>query len=141
MKIGTSNGFSTLWLADSVSENEGKVTTVEYSPSKAEMAKSNFEKAIMEKWINLIVQDAGEYIKELQRDSIDMIFLDSDRKEYVEWWEHLRTILKKNGLIVVDNIISHQTELQDFMNLVHNDKNFKTYQSNIGKGLLLLTKK
>lgn len=141
LEIGTSNGYSTLWLADSVSENNGHVTTLEYLASKAELAKKNFEQANMENWINLIVIDAGEYIKRVDNDSIDMIFLDSDRIEYVQWWGNLRRIIKRNGLIVVDNIISHSEELHDFYEMVSNDNCFKTIKLPIESGLLLLTKK
>ncbi|MEH7439935.1 O-methyltransferase [Neobacillus drentensis] len=141
LEIGTSNGYSTLWLAESVSENDGHVTTLEFLASKAELAKSNFEKAKMSKWIDLFVMDAGEYIHKVESNTVDLIFLDSDRKEYVEWWGDLSRILKKNGLIVVDNVISHSEELQDFYELVSNDENFKTMKLPIESGLLLLTKK
>lgn len=141
LEIGTSNGYSTLWLADSISENDGYVTTLEFSTSKAELAKSNFEKAEMSKWIELIVMDAGQYINKVASNTFDMIFLDSDRKEYVEWWEDLSRILNRNGLIVVDNVISHSTELQDFYDLVSNDESFKIMKLSIESGLLLLTKK
>lgn len=141
LEIGTSNGYSTLWLAESAQENGGHVTTIEYLASKAELAQSNFEQAKMSKWINLIVMDAGEYINKLETDSIDMIFLDSDRKEYVEWWGDLSRILKRQGLIVVDNVITHFAELQDFFELVSKDKGFKTMKLPIESGLLLLTKK
>ncbi|MEO2076312.1 MAG: class I SAM-dependent methyltransferase [Bacillus sp. (in: firmicutes)] len=129
------------WLAESVQENGGHVTTIEYLASKAELAQSNFEQTKMSKWINLIVMDAGEYINKLETDSIDMIFLDSDRKEYVEWWGDLSRILKRQGLIVVDNVITHFAELQDFFELVSKDKGFKTMKLPIESGLLLLTKK
>ncbi|WP_413298999.1 O-methyltransferase [Bacillus sp. 1P10SD] len=141
LEIGTSNGYSTLWLADSVIENDGYVTTLEYSASKAELAKRNFEQAKMSKWIDLIVMDAGKYINKVESNTVDMIFLDSDRKEYVEWWGDLSRILKRKGLIVVDNIISHSDELQDFYELVSNDENFKTMKLPIESGLLFLTKK
>ncbi|MDR6123115.1 putative O-methyltransferase YrrM [Bacillus sp. SLBN-46] len=141
LEIGTSNGYSTLWLAESVSENDGHVTTLEFLASKAELAKSNFEKAKMSKWIDLIVMNASEYIHKVESNTVDMIFLDSDRKEYVEWWGDLSRILKKNGLIVVDNVISHSNELQDFYILVSNDENYKTIKLPIESGLLLLTKK
>jgi predicted O-methyltransferase YrrM len=141
LEIGTSNGYSTLWLADSVSENEGLVTTLEYSTSKATLAKNNFEEAKMMKWIDLIVMDAGEYIRGIQSNTVDMIFLDSERKEYVKWWEDVRRILKKNGLIIVDNAISHIAELQDFIELVTKDENYITFNLPIESGLLLLTKK
>jgi predicted O-methyltransferase YrrM len=141
LEIGTSNGYSTLWLAESVSENDGHVTTLEFLASKAELARSNIEKAKMSKWIDLIVMNASEYIHKVESNTVDMIFLDSDRKEYVEWWGDLSRILKRNGLIVVDNVISHSNELQDFYILVSNDENYKTIKLPIESGLLLMTKK
>ncbi|WP_462410752.1 O-methyltransferase [Neobacillus sp. Marseille-QA0830] len=140
LEIGTSNGYSTLWLADSAAKNQGLVTTIEYSAAKANLAKINFEQAEMQESINLVVQDAGRYIKQLQPRSVDLIFLDSDRKEYVEWWSVLRTVLKQNGLIIVDNILSHHTELQEFIGLVSNDKSYSAFQLSIESGMLLLTR-
>ncbi|MGG3563936.1 hypothetical protein ABES03_20315 [Neobacillus rhizosphaerae] len=57
-----------------------------------------------------------------------------------EWWGDLSRILKRNGLIVVDNVISHSVELQDFYELVSKNANFKTMKLPIESGLLLLTK-
>jgi predicted O-methyltransferase YrrM len=141
LEIGTSNGYSTLWLADSVSANNGFVTTIEYSESKAELAKFNFEKAEMNEWINLKVMDAGVYIKNAESQSVDMIFLDSERKEYVEWWKELSRILKPNGLVMVDNVTSHASELEEFVAFVSKDEDFKSVTLPIESGLLLLTKR
>ena len=58
--------------------------------------------------------DAGNFIENCRNEEFDFIFLDSDREQYVDWWASLQKILKPNGLIVVDNAISHKEEVKSF---------------------------
>lgn len=140
LEIGTSNGYSTLWLSDGTLGNGEIITTIEFSSEKAQLAKENFVKANLEKQINLVVTDAGEYIKEIEPNSVDFIFLDSDRKEYIDWWGDLRSCLKRNAIMIVDNITSHESELQEFVHLVSTDEHVTSMQLPLGCGLLLVKK-
>jgi predicted O-methyltransferase YrrM len=141
LEIGTSNGYSTLWLAESAANNGGQVTTLEYSGAKAELAKMNFEKSGMQKWIDLHAVDAGEFITRVDADTVDLLFLDSDRTEYMEWWMDLKRMIKKGGLVIVDNITTHWSELKTFVDMVSSDADFSSFTISNGCGLLLLTKK
>ncbi len=58
LEVGTSNGYSTIWLAEAAKQNKGKVTTIEISESKAKMAKENFERAKLNNTIKIIQGDA-----------------------------------------------------------------------------------
>ena len=80
LEIGTSNGYSTLWLAHAVQPLDGSVTTLEISPSKADMARANFAQAGLQAWTDLKVLDAGEFIQQQPNEIFDFVFLDSDRE-------------------------------------------------------------
>ncbi|MEZ5439839.1 MAG: O-methyltransferase [Lysobacteraceae bacterium] len=140
LEIGTSNGYSTLWLADAAHAVGGHVTTVELSEYKTDLAASNFAQAGLADVITQRRQDAGQVLTEAADESVDLLFLDSERSEYVAWWPALRRVLRKGGLLVVDNATSHAEEMAPFMALVGADGDFTTVLVPIGNGEFLATR-
>jgi len=140
LEIGTSNGYSTLWLARAVQPFGGTVTTLEVSPHKAEMARSNFGRAELQEWIELKVVDACVFIKQQGQDAFDFVFLDSDRKEYISWWRDLQRVLVKGGLLVIDNAISHANEMEDFVRAIRQTQGCIAVLVPVGKGELVVLK-
>ncbi|ENQ3106465.1 Predicted O-methyltransferase YrrM [Bacillus sp. 491mf] len=126
LEIGTSNGFSTIWLANAAEETKGTVTTVELSSKRVAEANENFQKANLTNYIHIHNQEAGAFLSEQQDKSYDFIFLDAERTQYLWWWEDIKRILMPQGIIVVDNATSHAEELQNFFDLVEEEKNFET---------------
>lgn len=110
LEIGTSNGYSTIWLADAVSTTGGKVTTVEYSEAKHKIAVDNFTASGIGDLIFPILGDIRKFIKGLEKESMDFIFLDAERPQYREYWKELDRVLKKNHLLVADNALSPKPE-------------------------------
>jgi predicted O-methyltransferase YrrM len=141
LEIGTSNGYSTLWLAEAVKRRGGQVTTVEIQAGKADMALANFASAGLSSGIELIVGDAGEFLTNQKTDSFDFVFLDADRKQYCQWWSDLQNVLMPLGLLVVDNAVSHANEIQSFVETVEGTRGYCTSQVPIGKGEFLVLKK
>ncbi|MEU5282262.1 O-methyltransferase [Streptomyces asoensis] len=139
LEIGTSNGYSTLWLADAVGP-EGSVTTVEQSDDKVKMAERNFRRAGLHSRIQQITDDAGHFIASRDAGEYDFIFLDSNRAEYIGWWDSLRRILADGCLLVVDNVVSHAHQLEAFNRLVEATDDFSAVLLPIGKGELVLLK-
>lgn len=140
LEIGTSNGYSTLWIADAVTSNQGVVTTLEYDVNKADLAAKNFAKSDLQKSIKLEVIDAGIFLQSAEEHSFDFIFMDSERVEYVSWWPHIQRALIPGGLIVVDNTVSHSEELKPFLRTVETTPGFQNIQLPIEQGVLLLRK-
>lgn len=118
LEIGTSNGYSTLWLADAVRSISGKVVTVDVNPAKAEMARHNFERAGLTPWIRQHVMDAGDFLRGQQEGQFDFLFLDSFRGHYTSWWPSIQKVMAPGGLLVVDNATSHPDEMSDFVKQV-----------------------
>lgn len=139
LEIGTSNGYSTIWLAMAAEKVGGTVTTIEIQTQKVEKAKANFARAKLESRIHLIHGDAGAVLSSAPANQFDFIFLDSDRERYAQCWNDLVRVLAPGGLLVVDNAVSHDHELVDFNSLVAQSK-FENSLVPIGKGERLILK-
>lgn len=140
LEIGTSNGYSTLWLADAVAETGGRVTTVEVEPERARMARENFARAKLHHLVDLRVEDAGKTLAESPDGAWDFIFLDAERPRYVGYWPNLVRSLRPSGLLVVDNVVSHAGEVADFCALVERTSGITSALVPIGAGVLLIAK-
>ena len=121
LEIGTSNGYSTLWLASAAQAIGGSVTTIEFSDYKIALAKNNFARSGLASFITSIQDDAGRGAQRAADSAFDFIFLDSERPEYPGWWPNLRRVLRPGGLLVVDNATSHPQEIAPFIALVQAD--------------------
>lgn len=140
LEIGTSNGYSTLWLVHAVQPLDGHVTTLEHSARKAEMARANFGRAGFERWITAHETGAGEFLRQSPPAAWDLIFLDAERREYAGYWADLQRTLTPGGLLVVDNATSHAHEVADFVALVKQTEGYKTSLVPVGKGEFLVFK-
>lgn len=141
LEVGTSNGYSTLWLAEAVRDLGGKVMTLEQQESKRMLALANFERAGLLSWIELVGGDAEATLEKLAPGSIDLLFLDADRSRYQGWWPQLQRLLAPRGLLVVDNALSHAHELADWREEVEADPRFATSLVPVGKGEWLVTRR
>jgi predicted O-methyltransferase YrrM len=140
LEVGTSNGYSTLWLANAVADVNGAVTTIELTHAKIEMARANFARAGLDTRITLLEGEAGTMLANLFDASFDLLFLDSQRSAYLDWWPDIRRVLRPGGLLVVDNATSHAEEMAAFTAAVRADTAFSTSLVPVGKGEFLAVK-
>lgn len=140
LEIGTSNGYSTLWLAEAVKRLDGRVTTIERDEKKISLAEANFQRAGLSPWIILLAGEAGSLLPSLPTAGYQLIFLDSDRQHYQGWWPEIRRLLAPRGLLVVDNAISHEDEMREWMAQVRRDPDFLTSLVPVGKGEWLVVR-
>lgn len=140
LEIGTSNGYSTLWLAMATARLGGRVQTLENDAAKVELAKRNFERAGLTDMIELIHDDAEVWLGTLEAGACDLVFLDSDRAEYAAWWPLLRRCLRVGGLLVVDNAVSHADQMRPFLDALARDEAFATSLVPVGKGEFLASR-
>jgi predicted O-methyltransferase YrrM len=140
LEIGTSNGYSTLWLASAARAIGGAVTTVELSEYKVGLASANFARSGLAGSISLLHDDAGRVLRQATDGAYDLVFLDSERPEYPGWWPDLGRVLRPGGLLVVDNAISHRAEMAPFVALVAADRRFVTSLVPVGNGEFLAVK-
>lgn len=140
LELGTSNGYSTLWLTDAARDTGGRVTTVEIQEWKATLARESLRRGGLEEHVDLVVGDAGVHLAGAAEGAYELVFLDTDRSHYVRWWPDLRRALAAGGLLVVDNAVSHAEELREFADLVRDDPEFTSVTVPVGNGELLAYK-
>jgi len=138
LEIGTSNGYSTLWLADAVRANRGRLVSVEIDSERSSQAARNLDRAGLRSVVELRVQDAAEALKESPDAEWDLIFLDAERPAYPGYWLDLMRILKPSGLLAVDNVISHADQVAEFRALVTADNSVTEAVVPTGAGALLI---
>lgn len=140
LELGTSNGYSTVWLASAAKEVEGEVTTVDINPAKTALARKNLERAGLEALVHLHTGDAGEFLNQGPVGRWDFIFLDADRAVYPGWWPHVWRSLRPHGLLVVDNATSHAAQMEPFFELIRQQPDASHVLAPVGKGELMVLK-
>jgi predicted O-methyltransferase YrrM len=138
LEIGTSNGYSTVWLADAARATGGGVLSVEVEPERTEQARANLARAGLEAFVELRVQDAAETLAAAEDDAYDLVFLDAERPAYAGYWPELVRVLRPGGLLVVDNVISHADQVAALRALVAADERVSEADAPTGAGALLV---
>jgi len=154
LEIGTSVGYSTLWVALTLIQNQESLTnlkrsilTIENSPSKIKRARKNFQDAGVTDMIEIVEGDALEILTELPEkikyDSIwgnklfDFVFLDADKENLVRYFDLVIPMVRKGGLIVTDNILlpeDYRPSMIEYVNYVREKKNIRSVTVPIGYG-------
>ena len=140
LEIGTSNGYSTLWLAEAAMAIGGSVTTIESDEHKVQMASANFTRSSLSQVITLVLDDADRFLRRCDANAYDLVFLDSERSEYMGWWPELNRVLSPGALLVMDNATSHAEQVSGFVGLVNDDPRFATCTVPVGNGEFLAVK-
>ena len=138
LELGTSNGYSTIWLAEAARAVDGHVTSVEIDPARSALAHENLRRAQLDRFVELRVQDAGAALADSEDHSWPFIFLDAERPAYVSYWPELRRVLTPGGLLVVDNVISHADQVEAFRRLIEDDEGVTAAVVPTGAGALLV---
>ena len=141
LEIGTSNGFSTLWLARAVADVGGTVLTVDVDADGQRAAAANLARVGLGDHVELRCADGGEVLRELPDAGQDVVFLDSDRSRYLGWWPEPLRVLRPGGLLAIDNMLSHPESVAQLRALIEADPQLRSTTSTAGKGLLLAVKR
>ena len=106
LEIGTFTGLSALSIALALPD-DGKLTALDKDKETNKIAVSFFKKANQDKKIQTIVKPALDSLDELKKQKYDMVFIDADKLNYKEYYEKSLKIIKKGGLIIIDNVLWH----------------------------------
>jgi predicted O-methyltransferase YrrM len=139
LELGTSNGYSTIWLADAARAVGGSLVSVEIDDARTERAHENLTRAGLDEVVELRVEDAAMTLSASADGAWDFIFLDAERPAYLGYWPDLVRVLAPRGLLVVDNVISHASELVEFREVVAGDERVMEALCPTGAGALLIT--
>lgn len=138
LELGTSLGYSTLWLAHAAEEVGAKVHTVESMPEKAREARQNLTDALFTSW-ELHECDAHAVCAKWNQ-PIDFLFLDADAMSYVDYWRLLSPHLSSRALIVADNALTHPHLLQPFIGMVSAHDAYRCFTHPMDNGLFIAAK-
>jgi predicted O-methyltransferase YrrM len=139
LELGTSNGYSTLWLADAAEHSGGRLMSVDVDPQRTAMAAANLDSAKLN--AELLSGDAGKVLRDAPDGAWDLIFLDAERDAYAGYWPELLRVLRADGgLLAVDNVSSHAHELVELTALIEAEPSVSTCVVPCGAGLRLVVR-
>jgi predicted O-methyltransferase YrrM len=133
LEVGTSNAYSTLWLADAARAAGGRVITLEQNPDKVRLARENLAKAELDRYVEIREGPAVDTLASLPG-PFDLVFLDADLPSYLTYLELAVPRLVTGGLLVADNVVSHAGELGDYLGRVKRHPELFSVTVPIGKG-------
>jgi predicted O-methyltransferase YrrM len=141
LEIGTSNGYSGLWIAKALKFTGGKLTTIEYYEKRQSIAIENFKKCGVFDVIRPLQGSACDILESLDKDEkFDFVFIDANKREYVKYFELIKPHLAPKALIVADNITSHAEKVQTFIDAVDSDADFQYEIVDLPGGILIAYK-
>lgn len=138
IEVGTSGGYSTLWIALTAIEKNKKVKTYEISRQKYDFACETFEKAGVTDFVNAVFGDATKLLK--SESDVSFCFLDADKEVYDKCFEIILPKLSSGGIVVADNVLSHREIMEPFIYDVKSTKELDSIIIPIGTGMLLARK-
>ena len=103
VEIGTSNGYSGIWLGLALRATGGKLTTYEIDARRAALARDNFKRAGFDHLVTLVEGDAHDEVTRL-KEPIDLLFIDADKAGYLDYLNKLLPLVRPGGLIVAHNM-------------------------------------
>ncbi len=135
IEIGTSGGYSALWISLACRALGRELTTFEIAEAKVELATEMFRKAGVDDIVSIVSGDAREHLG--GQSNVAFCFLDTEKNLYEECYEAVIPNMVSGGLLVADNVISHAGSLSGFMDRAESDERMDTMVAPVGEGLLL----
>lgn len=134
IEVGTSNAYSTIWLAWSLAHAGGRIVSIDRNPDKHVLARENLRRAGLLDLVDLRTGDASEIVRTLNG-PFDFVFLDADRRKFPEIIDALWPKIAPRALVLADNVHSHPEEIADYLKLISSRDDFQHTIVPVGKGL------
>jgi predicted O-methyltransferase YrrM len=141
LEIGTSVGYSSLWIASALEKNEkGHLWTIESHDERYKRAAQNIDEAEMRHRITQLKGHAPEIFTQNPElpEVIDFAFFDATKQEHQSYFDAIFPRMRSGGMIVVDNVLSHRFgKMQEFIQTTHASAELKVVEIPVGDGLLI----
>lgn len=134
LEVGTSVGYSGIWVAEALKRTNGKLYTIESHEERFEKAAKNFKKAGLS---DCVVQLKGHAPDVKIDDMFDLLFLDGTKAEYTSYLVAFLFHMKKGGMIVADNALTHKKELCGYHDYIFNSPHLESKLIKEGSGIYL----
>jgi predicted O-methyltransferase YrrM len=133
LEVGTSNGYSTIWLADAARAVGASVVTLEVDPDKARLARENFARADVGDVVEVVEGSARATLARLAG-PFEIVFFDADRESYLAYLELILPKMPAQSILVADNVVSHAGELADYLARIKSNPDLFSVTVPVGKG-------
>ena len=140
LELGTSIGYSTMWLALGAKETGGHVYGTEIFEPKKILALEHLKEAGVGDICTIFQEDIIKVLDTWNKGKIDFVFMDADKQRYGQYLAKLIPLLADNGMIVVDNVGNYAEHMKPFLDKCKSDKGIVAHFLNIDFGLLLILK-
>lgn len=138
LEIGTSNGYSGIWIAKALMQTGGKLTTIEFYEKRQSVAIENFKKCGVNDIIRPLQGSACDILESFdENEKFDFVFIDANKREYVKYFELVKPHLTDKALIIADNITSHAEKVQTFIDAIDADDEFQYEIVEVPGGILI----
>jgi predicted O-methyltransferase YrrM len=140
LELGTSVGYSTLWIAAGLANNteQPQMITIEKNPEKSTIAQATLAETFP--FITFRSGMIGNYLPLIPANNqFDFIFMDADRGNYMNYWPYIKSFMHKKSIVVIDNALRVQKSVQEFQTFLKNDPSLKAYLYPIDNGLFLVS--
>jgi predicted O-methyltransferase YrrM len=139
LELGTSTGYSTLWIVDALLQNHKnpQIITIEANPSKIIRAKRNFGRAGVSKFIKIKEGRILEILKKMPKRQYDFVLIDADKENVKKYFDLVLPQVKIGGIIATDNILypkKYRELMRGFTKYVSKKRNVRTFTIPIGNG-------
>ena len=139
VEVGTSAGYSTLWLALAAERTGGRVTTFDVDPAKVQIAGRNLAEAGLSHRVDSRLEDGLAGLQRMAAQA-DLVFIDAEKEDYESFLEPAVRALRTGGTLVADNLTSHAEELAGFREKALAHPHLSGLVVPIGRGELLAVK-
>ena len=134
LEFGTSNGYSTIWLAWSMAAAGGRIISIDRNPDKHALARDNLRRAGFLDRVELRTGDVLEIASQLPG-PFDLLFLDADRTKFPQVLHAVLPKLTPRALVIADNVLSHPEEIAEYLKVIAGLTEFQHTTVPVGKGL------
>lgn len=140
VEVGTSYGYSGLWIASALAENGGRLITIDHDPRKSEAARTAFESAGLLEYVELRTGSAADILPTLDG-PIDFVLNDADKENCIRYVDLLADKLCERAVVLTDNTLTHPRELADFTAWIRKHSEFCSAHLPIGNGMEMSVKR
>ncbi len=137
LELGTSNGYSTIWLADAAQATGGTLLSVDVDAARTSLAQESLREVSLDEHVQLRTEDAGRTLARSADAEWEFVFLDAERPAYPGYVPDLVRTLAPGGVLAVDNVHSHEHELVEFTALIESEPGLTQTVVPVGAGLRL----
>jgi len=133
LEIGASGGYSGTWIAKALETSGGTLTTMDLDPDKVALARETYSRAGVADRVEIIPGDARDIVPTLEG-QYDLVFLDCDKEFYLDLLEPILWRLRRGGLLIADNVLSHGELLKSYVDEVQHHPSLASLTLPIGSG-------